>query len=110
MKGMLDPEYEEQVTGTATIRETFSVSKIGTIAGAIVSDGVVKRSSSIRLIRNGVVVHEGVFGSLRRFNDDVREVQKGFECGFTIDNYNDLKEDDVVEAFEMVEIERKYFN
>ena len=107
MKGMLDPEYEEQVTGTATIRETFSVSKIGTIAGAIVSDGVVKRSSSIRLIRNGVVVHEGVFGSLRRFNDDVREVQKGFECGFTIDNYNDLKEDDVVEAFEMVEIERK---
>lgn len=107
MKGMLDPEYEEQVTGTATIRETFSVSKIGTIAGAIVSDGVVKRSSSIRLIRNGVVVHEGVFGSLRRFNDDVREVQKGFECGFTIENYNDLKEDDVVEAFEMVEIERK---
>ena len=107
MKCMLDPEYEEQVTGTATIRETFSVSKIGTIAGAIVSDGVVKRSSSIRLIRNGVVVHEGVFGSLRRFNDDVREVQKGFECGFTIDNYNDLKEDDVVEAFEMVEIERK---
>ena len=107
MKGMLDPEYEEQVTGTATIRETYSVSKIGTIAGAIVSNGVIKRSSSVRLIRNGVVIHEGVFGSLRRFNDDVREVQKGFECGFTIEGYNEIQEDDVVEAFEMVEIERK---
>ena len=107
MKGMLDPEYEEQVTGTATIRETYEVSKIGTIAGAIVNNGVIKRSSSVRLIRNGVVVHEGELGSLRRFNDDVREVQKGFECGFTIDKYNDIKEDDVIEAFEMVEIERK---
>ncbi len=107
MKGMLDPEYEEQVTGTATIRETFTVSKIGTIAGAIVNDGVIKRTSSIRLIRNGIVVHEGELASLRRFDDDVREVQKGFECGFTIEKYNDIKEDDVIEAFEMVEIERK---
>ena len=107
MKGMLDPEYEEQVTGTATIRETYAVSKVGTIAGAIVNNGVIKRSSSVRLIRNGVVIHEGELGSLRRFNDDVREVQKGFECGFTIDKYNDIKEDDVIEAFEMVEIERK---
>ncbi len=106
MKGMLDPEYEEQVTGQAIIRETFNVSKIGTIAGAIVTDGVIKRSSQVRLIRNGIVIHEGEFGSLRRFDDDVREVANGFECGFTIEKYNDLKEDDVVEAFEMVEIER----
>ena len=107
MKGMLDPEYEEQVTGTATIRETYNVSKIGTIAGGVVSSGVIKRSSSIRLIRNGVVVHEGELGSLRRFDDDVREVLNGFEFGFTIDKYNDIKVDDVIEAFEMVEIERK---
>lgn len=106
MKGMLDPEYEEQVTGQALIRETFSVSKIGTIAGAVVTDGVIKRSSQVRLIRNGIVIHEGEFGSLRRFDDDVREVANGFECGFTIEKYNDIKEDDVVEAFEMVEIER----
>ena len=107
MKGMLDPEYEEKVTGTATIRETYNVSKIGTIAGGVVSSGVIKRSSSIRLIRNGVVVHEGELGSLRRFDDDVREVLNGFEFGFTIDKYNDIKVDDVIEAFEMVEIERK---
>ena len=107
MKGMLDPEYEEQVTGQATIRETFNVSKIGTIAGAMVSTGVIKRSSSIRLIRNGIVVHEGSLGSLRRFDDDVREVQNGYEFGFTLDNYNDIKIDDVIEAYEMVEIERK---
>lgn len=107
MKGMLDPEYEEQVTGQATVRETYNVSKVGTIAGAMVSSGVVKRSSSIRLIRNGIVVHEGSLGSLRRFDDDVREVQNGYEFGFTLDNYNDIKVDDVIEAFEMVEIERK---
>ena len=107
MKGMLDPEYEEQVTGQATIRETYNVSKIGTIAGAMVSTGVIKRRSSIRLIRNGIVVHEGSLGSLRRFDDDVREVQNGYEFGFTLDNYNDIKIDDVIEAYEMVEIERK---
>ena len=106
MTGMLDPEFEEQVTGQATVRETFHVSKIGTIAGAIVSDGVVKSTSSIRLIRNGVVVYEGELSSLRRFDDDVREVTKGYECGITIQNYNDIKVDDVIEAYEMVEIER----
>ena len=106
MKGMLDPEYEEQVTGQATVRETYSVSRVGTIAGALVNNGVIKRTSSIRLIRNGIVVHEGELGSLRRFNDDVREVQNGYECGFTIENYNDIKIDDVIEAYEMVEIER----
>jgi len=106
MKGMLDPEYEEQVTGQATVRETYNVSRIGTIAGALVNNGVIKRTSSIRLIRDGIVVHEGELGSLRRFDDDVREVQNGYECGFTIENYNDIKVDDVVEAYEMVEIER----
>ncbi len=106
MQGMLDPEYEEQVTGSAIVRETYSVSKIGTIAGAMVTDGVIKRSSQIRLIRDGVVVHEGELGSLRRFDDDVREVANGYECGLTIERYNDIKEDDVIEAFEMVEIER----
>jgi translation initiation factor IF-2 len=106
MKGMLDPEYEEQVTGQATVRETYSVSRIGTIAGAMVSTGVIKRSSSIRLIRDGIVIHEGELASLRRFDDDVREVTKGYECGLTIENYNDIKENDVIEAYEMVEIER----
>ncbi len=106
MTGMLDPEYEEKVTGQATVRETFHVSKIGTIAGAMVSDGVIKSTSSVRVIRNGVVVYEGELASLKRFNDDVREVTKGFECGITIQNYNDIKVDDVIEAYEMVEIER----
>lgn len=106
MKGMLDPEYEEQVTGQATVRETYNVSKVGTIAGALVNNGVIKRTSSIRLIRDGIVVHDGELASLRRFDDDVREVQNGYECGFTIENYNDIKVDDVIEAYEMVEIER----
>ncbi|HLR92437.1 MAG TPA: translation initiation factor IF-2, partial [Atopostipes sp.] len=106
MKGMLDPEFEEQVTGQATVRETYNVSRIGTIAGALVNNGVIRRSSSIRLIRDGIVIHEGELGSLRRFDDDVREVQNGYECGFTIENYNDIKVDDVIEAFEMVEVER----
>ena len=106
MTGMLDPEYEEQVTGQATVRETFSVSKIGTIAGAMVSDGVIKSSSSVRLIRDGVVIYDGELSSLRRFDDDVKEVKKGYECGLTIQNYNDIKVDDVIEAYEMVEVER----
>lgn len=107
MTGMLDPEFEEQVTGQATVRETYAVSKVGTIAGCFVSDGVIKRSSSIRLVRNGIVQFEGELSSLKRFKDDAKEVKKGFECGITIEGYNDIKVDDVVEAFEMVEIERK---
>ena len=107
MKGMLDPEYEEKVTGTALIRETYAVSKVGTIAGALATSGVIKRSSSIRLIRDSIVIYEGELGSLRRFNDDVREVANGYEFGFTIDKYDDIKIDDTIEAFEMVEIERK---
>lgn len=106
MTGMLDPEYKEEVTGQATVRETFNVSKVGTIAGAMVSDGVIKSTSSVRLIRDGVVVFDGELSSLRRFDDDVREVKKGYECGLTIKNFNDIKIDDVIEAYEMVEIER----
>lgn len=106
MTGMLDPEYEEKVTGTATVRETFNVSKVGTIAGCYVSNGVVKRSSSIRLIRNGVVVFDGELSTLKRFQDDAKEVTTGFECGITLENFNDIKIDDIVEAYEMVEIPR----
>lgn len=106
MKGMLDPEYEEKVTGTLTVREIYNVSKVGTIAGCFVTDGVVKRSSSIRLVRNGVVVHEGELSSLKRFKDDVREVRNGYECGITIKDYNDIKVDDTIEAYEMVEVEK----
>ncbi|GEK90893.1 translation initiation factor IF-2 [Alkalibacterium kapii] len=106
MTGMLDPEYEEQVTGQATVRETYTVSKVGTIAGCFVTDGVIKRSSSIRLIRNGVVKHEGELSSLKRFKDDAKEVRNGYECGLTIEKYNDIEVDDVIEAFEMVEIKK----
>jgi len=106
MTGMLDPEYEEQVTGQVTVRETYNVSKVGTIAGCFVTDGVIKRSSSIRLIRNGVVKHEGELSSLKRFKDDAKEVRNGYECGLTIEGYNDIEVDDVIEAFEMVEIKK----
>lgn len=106
MTGMLDPEYEEQVTGQVTVRETYDVSKVGTIAGCFVTDGVIKRSSSIRLIRNGVVKHEGELSSLKRFKDDAKEVRNGYECGLTIEGYNDIEVDDVIEAFEMVEIKK----
>ncbi|MER2064364.1 MAG: translation initiation factor IF-2, partial [Alkalibacterium sp.] len=106
MTGMLDPEYEEQVTGQVTVRETYDVSKVGTIAGCFVTDGVIRRSSSIRLIRNGVVKHEGELSSLKRFKDDAKEVRNGYECGLTIEGYNDIEVDDVIEAFEMVEIKK----
>ncbi|QII82938.1 translation initiation factor IF-2 [Jeotgalibaca arthritidis] len=107
MKGMLDPEYEEKITGSALIRETFKVSKVGTIGGAFVTDGVIKRSSGVRVIRDNIVIFEGELASLKRFKDDAREVAKGFECGLMIEGYNDIREDDVIEAFEMVEIVRK---
>lgn len=107
MKGLLDPEYEEKVTGQAVIRETFVVSKVGTIAGAFVTDGVVKRNSGVRLIRDNIVIHEGELASLKRFKDDAKEVKKGFECGLMIKDYNDIQVDDVVEAYEMVQIQPK---
>ncbi|MFO8069909.1 MAG: translation initiation factor IF-2 [Alkalibacterium sp.] len=107
MTGMLDPEYEEKVTGQALVRETYDVSKVGTIAGCLVTDGVIKRSSSIRLIRNGIVKFEGELSSLKRFKDDAKEVKKGFECGLTIEGYNEIELDDIIEAYEMVEIKKK---
>jgi len=107
MKGMLDPEFEEKVIGQAEVRTTFKVSKVGTIAGSYVTDGKITRDSSIRLIRQGVVVFEGEIDALKRFKDDAKEVSAGYECGITIKNYNDLKEGDIIEAYVMEEIERK---
>ncbi|WP_163652726.1 translation initiation factor IF-2 [Listeria sp. PSOL-1] len=107
MKGMLDPEFEEKIIGQAQVRQTFHVSKVGTIAGCYVTDGKITRDSGVRLIRDGIVVFEGELSTLKRFKDDAKEVAKGYECGITIENFNDIKEDDVIEAFVMEEIERK---
>jgi len=106
IKGMLAPEYREVVIGQAEVRQLIKVSKIGTIAGSYVTDGVMKRDCSVRLIRNGVVIYEGNLGSLRRFQNDVKEVAAGYECGMTIVNYNDIKENDIIEGFEMQEVEK----
>jgi translation initiation factor IF-2 len=107
MKGMLDPEFQEKIIGQAEIRQTFKVSKVGTIAGSYVTDGKITRDSGIRLIRNGVVTFEGNIDALKRFKDDVKEVAQGYECGITIKNFNDVKEGDIIEAYVMEEIERK---
>lgn len=106
MKGLLDPEFEEKVIGQAEVRETFKVSRIGTIAGCYVTDGKIMRNAFIRLIRDGVVLHEGEISTLKRFKDDVREVDQNYECGITIKDYNDIKVGDVIEAYVMEEIER----
>jgi translation initiation factor IF-2 len=107
MKGMLDPEYEEKVIGMVEVRQTFKVSKIGTIAGGYVTEGTITRDSGIRLIRDGVVIYEGEVDVLKRFKDDVKEVSQGYECGITIKKYNDIREGDMIEAYVMQEIERK---
>ncbi|MEK3886934.1 translation initiation factor IF-2 [Bacillus sp. FSL K6-3431] len=107
MKGMLDPEFEEKIIGQAEVRTTFKVSKIGTIAGSYVIDGKITRDSGIRLIRDGIVIFEGVIDDLKRFKDDVKEVNQGYECGITIKNFNDVKDGDIIEAYVMEEIERK---
>ena len=106
MSGMLSPEEKEQVTGTVEIRQVISVSKVGNIGGCMVTDGVVKRDSHIRLIRNNVVVHSGELSSLKRYKDDVKEVRMGFECGLMIKGYNDIMEGDVLECFDIVEVAR----
>ena len=102
MKGMLDPEYEESILGTAEIRQIFKFSKVGNIAGSSVTDGTIKRDSKARIIRDGVVIYDGKIGSLQREKDTVKEVKKGYECGITIENFNDIKVGDVIEAYEMV--------
>lgn len=107
MTGMLDPVFEEKVIGKAIIRQTYSVSKIGTIAGTYVTDGKITRKSQIRVIRNGIVIFDGLLASLQRFKDDAKEVTTGFECGITLENFNDMKEDDIIEAYIMEEIKRK---
>jgi translation initiation factor IF-2 len=104
--GMLAPEQVEEVLGEAEVRQTFKVSRLGTIAGCMVTSGVIQRGAQVRLIRDGTVVHDGRIGSLRRVQDDVREVQQGFECGLTIENYNDIKEGDVIEAYTVREVAR----
>ena len=106
LKGMLDPVFEEVVTGQCEVRSLFKLSKVGTIAGCYVTDGVIERNSLVRILRNGIVVFEGKMASLKRFKDDVKEVKYGFECGITIENYNDIKEGDIIEASIMKEIPR----
>ncbi|HBL1204757.1 TPA: translation initiation factor IF-2 [Enterococcus faecium] len=104
MKGMLDPEFEEKITGQMIVRETFKVSKVGTIAGAYVTEGYIRRDSGVRVIRDGIVIYEGQLTSLKRFKDDVKEVKMGYECGAMIEKFNDIKVDDVIEGFIMEEV------
>ncbi|HAQ4304092.1 TPA: translation initiation factor IF-2 [Enterococcus faecium] len=104
MKGMLDPEFEEKITGQMIVRETFKVSKVGTIAGAYVTEGYIRRDSGVRVIRDGIVIYEGQLASLKRFKDDVKEVKMGYECGAMIEKFNDIKVDDVIEGFIMEEV------
>lgn len=106
MEGMLSAEMKEQIVGSAEIRETFKISKVGTIAGCMVTEGKIGRSNDIRLIRDGVVIYTGLLGSLKRFKDDVKEVAKGYDCGLNIKNYNDIRIGDIVEAFEHIEVKR----
>lgn len=107
MKGMLEPEYVEEITGQLVVRETYTVSKLGTIAGAYVLDGYIRRNSKVRVIRDNIVIYDGELASLKRFKDDAREVTKGFECGVMIEKYNDIRVDDIIEPYHMVEVERK---
>ena len=107
MKGMLDPEFKEEILGKVEIRTTFKVPNVGIIGGAYVTEGKVQRNAQVRLVRDGIVIHEGKISSLKRFKDDAREVNQGYECGIGIENYNDIKEGDIIECFHMVEVERK---
>lgn len=107
MEGMLSPDFKEEITGTSEVRETFKISKIGTIAGCMVTTGKIFRNCGVRLIRDGVVIYSGELSSLKRFKDDVKEVAKGYDCGMQIKNYNDLNEGDIIEGFQQVEIKKK---
>jgi translation initiation factor IF-2 len=106
MTGMLSPEKRENAVGLVEIRQVFRISKVGAVAGCYVTEGLVRRGSRIRLLRDNVVIHEGELDSLKRFKDDVREVKAGFECGLSLKNFNDIKEGDQLEAFEVVEVAR----
>ena len=107
MIGMLEPEYKEVVLGKAEIRETYKISNVGTIAGCYVTDGKITRNSDIRVIRDGIVIFESTLASLKRFKDDVKEVKSGYECGLSVEKFNDIKEGDIIEAYTMEAIERK---
>ena len=107
MKGMLDPIFEEKVLGHAEVRQTFKASGVGTIAGSYILDGIFERNCTVRLTRDGIVIFDGPLASLRRFKDDVKEVRAGYECGFVFENFNDIQEGDLAEAYKMVEVERK---
>jgi translation initiation factor IF-2 len=104
--GMLAPEKKEMVIGTVEVRNVFRITKVGTVAGCMVTDGLVRRGSQVRLVRGGVVVHTGELDSLKRFKDDVREVKQGFECGLSLKNYNDVQVGDQIEVFEVTEVAR----
>ncbi|HXK66670.1 MAG TPA: EF-Tu/IF-2/RF-3 family GTPase, partial [Spirochaetota bacterium] len=105
--GMLSPEMKEEITSTGEVKQVFKISKVGTVAGAIVLTGRLKRSDNIRLIRDGVVVYDGKLNSLKRFKNDAGEVEAGQECGFTVENFNDIKEGDNFESYQIVEIKKK---
>lgn len=107
MRGMLDPEFKEEVLGKAEVRDTFRVPNLGVVAGTYVTEGCVKRNAQIRLVRDGIVIHEGVISSLKRFKDDAKEVAQGYECGLGIEKYNDIKPGDIIECFTMVEVKRE---
>jgi translation initiation factor IF-2 len=104
MKGMLDPVYEEKITGQVEVRQLFKVSKIGTIAGSYVQSGYIERNCGVRLIRDSIIIYTGKLSSLRRGKDDVKEVKTGFECGLMIENYNDIKVGDIIEGYIMEEV------
>ena len=106
MEGMLSPDIKEEVIATVEVLETFKISKVGTIAGCIVRDGKIVRNAMVRVIRDGIVIYSGALGSLKRFKDDVKEVAKGFECGLNIENYNDIREGDMIEAYQEVEVKK----
>jgi translation initiation factor IF-2 len=107
MEGMLSPEIKEQITSTVEVRETFKITKVGTVAGCMVKEGKIKRNSKIRVIRDGIVIYTGELGSLKRFKEDAKEVASGFECGLNIHNFNDIKVGDLIEAYEEIEVSRK---
>ena len=106
MEGLLEPSEEEIITGNIEVREVFKITKIGTVAGCMVTDGMVKRQNKVRLVRDGIVMYTGDINQLKRFKDDVSEVKKGYECGISIKNFNDIKEGDVIEGFETREVKR----
>ena len=106
MEGMLAPDIKEEITATLEIRETFKITKVGTIAGCMVKEGKIKRTNKIRLIRDGIVIYTGELASLKRMKDDVKEVNSGYECGLNIANYNDIRIGDIIEAYEEVEVKK----